>query len=119
MRGMAKEMKIDEKSMRTIIKEDPKISPQKIRNRQLLTNLQKQKKRERAQLLLNQLKGGMEVEKIIFPNEKLFTMEAKFNSQNNRVLATQFEGIPDNVRTVYWVHQSWCRLQSLKTENPP
>ena len=34
--------------------------PYKIRKHQLLTNLQKQK-REKAQLLLNQLKGGTEV----------------------------------------------------------
>ena len=88
MRGMAKEMKMDEKSMRTIIKEDLKMSPYKITKHQLLINLQKQKRRKRAQLLLKQLKGGTEVGKIIFSDEKLFTIEAKFNSQNDRVLAT-------------------------------
>ena len=71
VRGMAKEMKIDEKSMRIIIKEDLKASPYKIRKHQLLTNLQKQKRRERTQLLLNQLKGGMEVGKIIFSDKKI------------------------------------------------
>ena len=85
---MAKEMKMDEKSMRTIIKEDLKMSPYKITKHQLLINLQKQKRRKRAQLLLKQLKGGMEVGKIIFSDEKLFTIEAKFNLQNDRVLAT-------------------------------
>ena len=79
MRGMAKKMKMDEKSMRTISK-DLKLSSYKIRKRQLLTNLQKQKRRERAQLLLNQLKGGKEVGKIIFSDTKLFMIEAKFNS---------------------------------------
>ena len=70
MKGMAKEMKMDEKSMRTTIKEDLKMSSYKIRKHQLLTNLQKQKRRERAQLLLNQLKGGMEVGTIIFSDKK-------------------------------------------------
>ena len=83
---MAKKMKMDKKSMRTIIK-DLKMSLYKIKH-QLLTNLQKQKRRERAQLLLNQLKGSMKVGKTIFSNEKLFTIETKFSSPNDKVLAT-------------------------------
>ena len=82
MRGIAKEMKINEKSMRTIIKQDLKMSFYKIRKHQLLTNLQKQKRRERAQLLLNQLKGGMEVGKIIFSDEKLFTIQGQIQLTN-------------------------------------
>ena len=48
MKGMAKEMKMNEKSMSTIIKEDLKMSLYKIRKRQLLTNLQKQKEEKES-----------------------------------------------------------------------
>ena len=104
MRGMAKEMKMDEKSMKTIIKEDLKMSLYKIRSTSCLL-IRKKKRRERAQLLLNQLKGNMKVGKIIFSDEELFIIEAKFNSQNGRLLATQSEDIPDNLRTGYRVQK--------------
>ena len=43
MRKMAREMDVDEKNMRNVVKTDLKLSPLKMRNCQHLTDLQKEK----------------------------------------------------------------------------
>ena len=86
MRKMANQMKMDPKSMRTIVKTDLKLSPFKLRKSQHLTVLQKKKRVNRSRLLLNLMKSGMCEEEIVFSDEKVFTVEAQFNHQNDRVL---------------------------------
>ena len=76
------------------------MSPYKIRTRQLLTDLQKRKRKERAKILLNRLKGGTEKGKIVFSDKKLFSVEAKFNTQNDRILGKLPKDLPDHLRFV-------------------
>ena len=76
------------------------MSPYKIRTRQLLTDLQKRKRKERAKILLNRLKGGTEKGKIVFSDEKLFSVEAKFNTQNDRILGKSPKDLPDHLQFV-------------------
>lgn len=101
MRKMARDLKMDPKSMRTIVKTDLKLSPLKLKKRQHLTVLQKRKRAERAGLLLNLLKSGTQKGEIVFSDEKMFTVEAKFNPQNDRVLARHSEDVPEDMLTVY------------------
>ena len=101
MRKMSREMNMDPKSMRTIVKSDLKLSPLKLKKRQQLTVLQKRKKEERGRLLLNFIKSGTQTGNIVFSDEKMFTVEAQFNSQNDRVLAKSSANIPEEVLTVY------------------
>ena len=75
--------------MRTIVKTNLKLSPFKLKKLHQLTDLQKKKRANRAQVLLKFMKDGMQKGDIMFSDEKLFTVEAKFNPQNNRVLAGQ------------------------------
>ena len=86
--------------MRTIVKEDLKLSPLKMTSRQQ-TALQKQKRLERSKILLNAIKDGRQAGEIIFSDGKMFTVEAKFNSQNNRILAKSADSIPTSVKSVF------------------
>jgi len=101
MRKMARSLKIDEKTVRTIVKEDLKLSPFKMTSRQQLTALQKQKRMERSKILLNAMKDGTQAGEIVFSDEKMFTVEAKFNSQNDRILAKSADSIPTSVKSVF------------------
>ena len=83
MRKMANQMKMDPKSMRTIVKTDLKLSPLKLKKRQHLTVLQKKKRVNRSRLLINLMKSDMCEGEIVFSDEKLFTVEAQFNHQND------------------------------------
>ena len=100
LRKMAKDMNISHESVRTIVEQDLKMSPYKIRTRQLLTDLQKRKRKERAKILLNRLKGGTEKGEIVFSDEKLFSVEAKFNTQNDRILGKSPKDLPDHLQFV-------------------
>ena len=70
-------------------------------NRHQLTALQKQKKMERAKILLNRMKDSTDARKIIFSDEKILSVEAQFNSQNNRILAKSADSIPSSINSVY------------------
>ena len=70
---------MDLKSMRTTLKTDLKLSDLKPKKRHHLTVLQQQKRAERASLLWNLLKSGMQKGEVVFPT--------KFHTQNDRVLA--------------------------------
>ena len=93
-------MNISHESVRTIVEQDLKMSLYKIRTRQLLTDLQKRKRKERAKILLNRLKGGTEKGEIVFSDEKLFSVEAKFNTQNDRILGKSPKDLPDHLQFV-------------------
>ena len=60
--------------MRIIEKNYLKFSPLKLKKRQ---------KRKRVGLLLNLLKSGTQKGEIVFSYEKMFTVEVKFNPQND------------------------------------
>ena len=121
IRAMAGDMNVSEKTIRNIVKTDLKMSL-KMQTRQHLTDLQKEKRLARANILLNKLKAvrtrgrsfslmkncslsklkaGMDTSEIIFSDKKLFTVEAICNRQNNRVLAKSSGDIPDSTRSVF------------------
>ena len=98
---MAQEMNISPKTMRTIVKMDFKLLPFKLKKLHQFTDLQKKKGADRAQVLLNFIKDGMQKGDIVFSDEKLFAVEAKFNPQNDRVLAKKRNTISEDLKTVY------------------
>ena len=79
MIGMACDMNVSDKMMRNTVKTDLKLSSLKMQTCQRLTDLQKEKKLDRAKILLNKLKACTDTDKIIFSDEKLFTVEAICN----------------------------------------
>ena len=46
------------------------------------------------------MKSGMHEEEIVFSDEKVFTVEAQFNHQNDRVLAKHSSDVPKDILTV-------------------
>ena len=80
---------IERKSIerQSIVKTDLKLSPLKMQTCQHLKELQKEKRLTRAKILLNKLKDGTDTSEVIFSEEKLLTVEAVCNRQNDRILA--------------------------------
>ena len=69
-------------------------------NRHQLTAFQNQKRMERAKILLNRMKNGMDAGEIIFSDEKIFTLEAQFNLQNGKILAKSADSIPSSINSI-------------------
>ena len=87
--------------MRTIVKTDLKLSHLKPKKCQHLTVPKEQKRAERAGLLWNLLQSGTQKSETVFSGETIFTVETKFNPQNDRVLAAHSEDVPEDMLTVY------------------
>ena len=47
------------------------------------------------------MKNGTKKGEVIFSDKKIFTAEAKLNSQNDGVLAKKVKGIAENIRNIY------------------
>lgn len=83
---MAREMALSKMSMSRIIKQDLGLGAYKKHTGHLLTVALKQIRRVRSKCLLDKYAQGMH-RKILFTDEKIFTVEEKFNKQNDRVYA--------------------------------
>ena len=69
----------------------------------MLSEVTKQKNVQRAKGLLKRHKDDM-LRNLVFSDEKIFTVEAAFNHQNDRVLSNSLLVIPEGMKTV-------CRSQ--------
>ena len=47
------------------------------------------------------MKSGTQKGEVVFSNKKILTEEAKFNPQNDIVLARHLEDVPEDMLTVY------------------
>ena len=99
-RKMTKDLKI-EKNCQNYFQRWSKLSPLKMTNRHQLTALQKQKRMERAKILPNRMKDGTDAGKIFFSDNKILSVEAQFNSQNDRILAKSADNISSFINSVY------------------
>jgi hypothetical protein len=86
MRKLAREEGVSDYTVRKIVKENLHMQSYKIRERHLISDATKQKRMERCQKLLNRLKAGTLVSPV-FCDEKIFTVEAVRNQQNDRFLS--------------------------------
>lgn len=83
-RKMAKEMKLSDRSIRRILKNDLQTKPYKIQKVHALNSKQKKLRLERAKELKCLAASG-EFPNIVFSDEKMFTIEQFVNKQNDRV----------------------------------
>ncbi|QQP41505.1 Putative dde superfamily endonuclease, partial [Caligus rogercresseyi] len=97
---MAKEENMSEGSMINLVKKDLGMTPYKKIRLQLLSEATIEKRRERGRILLNKLKSGTQGP-VFYTDEKLFTVQAVYNSQNDRILAKSSADIPVKVRGVF------------------
>ena len=100
MRKMAKEQGMSPRTMRRLVTGDLQMRPFKIQSRQLLGTATKAKRLARAKLLRKKLRDGT-LRNIVFSDEKLFTVQASFNHQNDRVLSRDRQSILEHYRQVY------------------
>ncbi len=98
-RKLAKAEKIDERSMRSLLKLDLHLKPYKKRKLHGLSAEQMTARHQKAKALLDR-HGRESAKRIVFSDEKLFTVEEKFNAQNDRIYAMAIEDLPENLRTV-------------------
>lgn len=83
---LSREMGISQISMSRIIKQDLGLGAYKRHTGHLLTHALMEKRKEKSKRLLADY-AGAEYRRILFTDEKNFTVEEKFNKQNDRVYA--------------------------------
>ena len=81
---------MNEKTIRTVVKKDPKAKSKSIVKRQLLTVRTKAVRLERCKVLLNQLKKGAPL--TMFTGEKVFTVD--------KDCFISVEDVPEHVRII-------------------
>ena len=99
MRKMAKELQIDEKSVRNIVKNELGLHSYRQQNVHYLTDKMRTTRLKKAQTLLRRFSGDSH-KSILFSDEKLFTIEEKINKQNTRILAEDIVTANSNGRMV-------------------
>ncbi|KAI6653971.1 MhmaT1 transposase [Oopsacas minuta] len=99
MRKMAKELEINRESLRKLVHQDLGLKSLKRKTVHHLTPSIRQKRLERCKGFLRRL-GTQDFEKILFSDEKLFTVEEATNRQNDRILSTTAKDIPEEVKFV-------------------
>lgn len=91
MRKVAREMGISDRSVRKMAKEVLGLKPYKLQKVQLLTNQNKQVRLQRCRQLLRRA-ATHQWEKILFTDEKVFTIEQTHNHQNDRIWSSKHPG---------------------------
>uniref|UniRef100_A0A914C457 Uncharacterized protein n=1 Tax=Acrobeloides nanus TaxID=290746 RepID=A0A914C457_9BILA len=79
-RKLAKKLGIFNRAVHEIVKEDLGMKPYKLKERQKLTEEMKATRLEQAQALKRRFANGLR-RRIVYSDEKLFTIEQAFNRQ--------------------------------------
>lgn len=96
-------MNVSKKTMSRALKENLGLKAKKGSNQHLRTQRQIKNRRIRSRALLKRY-AGEKWKRILFTDEKIFTVEAKFNKQNDRVYATSVKAIPKKIQKVNRAH---------------
>ena len=99
VRKMALELKISRGSIRRIVNRDLGLSSFKRKQAHFLTETIKAKRLSRSKGLLTRF-ANQGLEKVLFSDEKLFTVEEASNRQNDRILSTKASVIPEELKLV-------------------
>ena len=86
-------------SMHRVCKKDLGTYSYKLQKFQMLSEVTKQKIVQRAKGLLKRQKD-ITLKNLIFSNEKIFTVKAAFNHENDRVLSKSLLAIPEGIKKV-------------------
>ena len=79
--------------MQRLLKDDLHVYPYKFTKRQLLSNATKKKRLDRAKVLIKRLVVGMQPQ-VLWTDEKLFTVQAIHNHQNDRIWIPNKDMVP-------------------------
>jgi hypothetical protein len=91
MRKISRETGISATSVRRIAKNELGLRPYKLQKAQLLSDQNKAIRLQRSKVLLTHV-AGQNFEEILFTDEKIFTVEAFHNHQNDRSWSTESPG---------------------------
>uniref|UniRef100_A0A3P8VM51 Uncharacterized protein n=1 Tax=Cynoglossus semilaevis TaxID=244447 RepID=A0A3P8VM51_CYNSE len=86
VRTTAKEVNISKPSLRRIVKQDLRLKALKMQHRQLISATSKKKQLDRGQMMLQEIQSAAN-KVLVWSDEKIFTVQAVVNSQNDRVYA--------------------------------
>ena len=92
-RKLAKDTSVSVSTMQRLLKNDLHVYPYKFTKRQLLSNATKKKRFDRAKVLIKRLVVGTRPQ-VLWTNEKLFTVQAIHNHQNDRIWIPNKDMVP-------------------------
>ncbi|KAI6652501.1 Transposase [Oopsacas minuta] len=96
---MSREFCVNHKMMRKLVVEDLGMMFYKMKNVHHLNDSIHRKRLERCIQLKARFAPGTE-DQILFSDEKLFTVEEASNRQNDRILASRSQDIPDSIKYI-------------------
>jgi len=99
-RKLAQEATVSRSTMQRLLKDDLGVKPYKVTKRQLLSDATKTKRLDRAKVLLKKLFDGTQPQ-VLWTDEKLFTVQAIHNAQNDRKWLKNKNSIPVEQRTSF------------------
>lgn len=102
-RKLALQMKVSRQTIQKALKEDLGLRALKRGTCHMLTIPQKIARVKKCRSLLKRY-GKKKVERILFTDEKIFTVEESFNKQNDRIYARSVKDIPQCQRKVKRTH---------------
>ncbi|EFO97706.1 hypothetical protein CRE_15946 [Caenorhabditis remanei] len=100
IRKMAEGMKISRRLLGRIVKDKLKLTCYRVRKAVILSEATTKKRLERSKKLLQRTRNGDHLI-TVFSDEQLFTVQAKFNPQNHRVLAETYEEAFASGKTIH------------------
>ena len=92
-RKLAKDTSVSVSTMQRLLKDDLHVYLYKFTKRQLLSNATKKKRLDRAKVLIKRLVVGMQPQ-VLWTDEKLFTVQAIHNHQNDRIWIPNKDMVP-------------------------
>ena len=99
MRQMAKQLNVSPKTVNNIVKNNLGFKPYKMQKIHAISPDAKMKRLQRCRQLLKRL-GEAGHRRVLFSDEKLFTVQQSFNKQNSRILARSVEEANNKGRLV-------------------
>ena len=94
LRKMAVELKVSRGSLQNLVRNDLGLRSFKRKKVHFLSKQIREKRKSRSKILLNRL-ANQGLERVVFSDEKLFTIEEATNTQNDRILAKTSSSIPE------------------------
>ena len=99
-RQLAKDYSVSMSSMQRILKDDLQSYPYKFTKRHLLSEATKKKRLDRAKVLVKKLVDGTQPQ-VLWTDEKLFTVQAVHNHQNDRIWLPDINMVPVERRSSF------------------
>lgn len=96
---LARKYNVGQSSISRLVREDLKMRSYRLRKRHLLSEASKAKRLTRCKLFLKRMRNGT-MPNPIFSDEKIFTIEASYHPQNDRVIAQDLSSLDPAVSSV-------------------